>query len=332
MTNRPGREQRQGGVLGELPEGMERWIAEMHTPYTGHVYAVKRTFFKGRSLFQDIEVVELAHFGKTLFLDGKVQSSEDSEWIYHELLVHPVMVTHERPERVLIIGGGEGATAREVLRHSTVRAVDMVDIDIMVYEVCKRYLPEFNAGAFEDPRFSLVVADGRAFVEGLSGRRMYDVIIVDATDPLEGGPAYLLYTKEFYSLLKGILRPGGLMVTQAEDVCTTEEMSLATVSIYRTVRGVFPITRYYARWVPSFDGEWAFVIGSTGPDPAGLSPEVVKERLRERGVEGLRYYTPELHPGLFVLPKYLSDLLEKHPRARVIRDGEPIFVYSDRGK
>ena len=335
MTNRAGGERRPGkelSGLAELPEGMERWIMEMHTPYTGHLYAVKKTFFKGRSLFQDIEVVELAHFGKTLFLDGKVQSSEDSEWIYHELLVHPAMITHERPERVLIIGGGEGATAREALRHSTVRAVDMVDIDVEVYEVCKRYMPELNAGAFEDPRFSLLVSDGRAFVEALSGRRIYDVAIVDATDPLEGGPAYLLYTKEFYEVVKEVLRPGGLMVTQAEDVCVTEEMSLATASIYRTVKSVFPITRYYARWIPSFDSEWAFVIGSTGPDPATIGPSEVSRRIEERGLEGLRYYTPELHPTLFVLPKYLEELLEKHRTARVIRDGEPLFVYSEKGR
>ena len=331
MTNGAGGERRPAFPAG-VPEGIERWLAEMHTPYTGHIYAVKKTLFKGQSLFQDIEVVELAHFGKTLFLDGKVQSSEDSEWIYHELLVHPAMITHERPERVLIIGGGEGATAREALKHSTVKAVDMVDIDVMVYEVCRRHMPELNAGAFEDPRFSLVVGDGRAFVEALSGRRIYDVVIVDATDPLEGGPSYLLYTKEFYTLVKGLLRPGGLMVTQAEDVCTTEEMSLATASIYRTVKAVFPTTRYYARWVPSFDSEWAFVIGSTGPDPALLRPDIVLKRLEERGVEGLRYYTPELHPTLFVLPKYLGELLEKHRTARVIRDGEPLFVYSEKAE
>ena len=337
MTNRAGDERWPAEVpasLAELPEGMERWITEMHTPYTGHLYAVRKTFFKGSSLFQDIEVVELAHFGKTLFLDGKVQSSEDSEWIYHELLVHPVMVAHERPERVLIIGGGEGATAREVLKHSTVKAVDMVDIDVMVYEVCKRYMPELNAGAFEDPRFSLVVADGRAFVEALSerGRKIYDVVIVDATDPLEGGPAYLLYTKEFYRVIRDILKPGGLMITQAEDVCVLEDLSLATVSIYRTVRAVFPIARYYARWVPSFDSEWAFVIGSTGPDPASLGAGEVAKRLEERRVGGLRYYTPELHPTLFVLPKYLSELLERHSTARVIRDGEPLFIYSEKDR
>ena len=312
----------------ELAGGIERWFVERHAPYTGHYYGVKRTLFRGRSLFQEIEVVELAYYGKTLILDGKVQSSADSEWIYHEMLVHPALVAHERPERVLIIGGGEGATAREVLRHGCVRGVDMVEIDIMVYEVCKRYLPEFHAGAFEDPRFSLVIGDGRRFVEALSGRRLYDVVIVDATDPLEGGPSYLLYTEEFYRAIRSVLRPGGLMVTQAEEVSTVPAMMTCSVSIYRTAEAVFPVARYYTCWVPSFDGEWAFVIGSTGPDPAELAPDEVARRLEGRGVRGLRYYRPELHPAIFKLPKYLEDFLEGHEGARVIRDGEPIYVYS----
>mgnify|MGYP000111884921 CR=1 FL=1 len=312
----------------ELAEGIERWFVEKHAPYTGHIYGVLKTLYKARSPFQEIEVVELAYHGKTLILDGKVQSSADSEWIYHEMLVHPVMVSHEKPERVLIIGGGEGATAREVLRHKCVKAVEMLEIDIMVYNACRTYLPEFNAGAFEDPRFSLVVGDGRKFIEALSGRRVYDVVIVDATDPLEGGPAYLLYTREFYEAVKSVLRPGGMMVTQAEDVSTVPEMATCTISIYRTARAVFPLVRYYTCWVPSFDGEWAFVIGSTGPDPAGLGASEVARRLGERGVEGLRYYRPELHQAIFKLPKYLEELLEGHEGARVIRDGEPIYVFS----
>jgi len=310
-------------------EHIERWFLEKHADYTGHLYGVRKTLFKARSPFQDIEIVDLAHFGRTLILDGKIQSSEDSEWIYHEALVHPVLVAHDRPERVLIIGGGEGATAREVLKHGTVKAVDMVEIDIMVYEACRRYLPDFNAGAYEDPRFSLVITDGRRFVECLSGRPTYDVVIVDASDPVKGGPSYLLYTKEFYEYVRGLLRPGGLMVTQAEDVSTLLIETVCMTSIYRTVRAVFPLTRLYYCWVPTFDSEWAFVVGSTGPDPASLGPEEVGKRLRERGVGGLRFYTPELHRSLFTLPKYLAELLEKHPQARVIRDGEPVYVYSE---
>ncbi len=320
---------KKGALVFKPDDNIERWLVEKHAPYTGHLYGVVRTFFRGRSPFQHIEVVELAHFGKALFLDGKVQSAEDSEWIYHEVLVHPALIAHEKPERVLIIGGGEGATAREVLKHRTVKAVDMVEIDIAVYEICKRYLPEFNAGAYEDPRFSLVVGDGRRFIEALSGRPTYDVVIIDATDPLRGGPSYLLYTQEFYELVKSVLRPGGLMITQAEDVSPLPSMATCTVSIYRTARAVFPVARYYTAWVPAFDGEWAFVIGSTGPDPAALGPDEIRERLDERGIEGLRYYTPEVHRALFVLPKYIEELLEKHPSARVIRDGEPIYVYSE---
>ena len=311
-----------------LAKGIERWFIERHAPYTGHYYGVLKTLYKAKSPFQEIEVVELAYYGKTLILDGKVQSSADSEWIYHEMLVHPALVAHEGPERVLIIGGGEGATAREVLKHACVKAVEMLEIDIEVYRACRRYLPEFNAGAFDDPRFSLIIGDGRKFVESLSGRPVYDVVIVDATDPLEGGPAYLLYTKEFYEAIRSVLKPGGMMVTQAEDVSTVPQMATCTVSIYRTAKAVFPLVRYYTCWVPSFDGEWAFVIGSTGPDPAGLGAEEVARRLEERGVGDLKYYGPGVHTAMFNLPRYLEGLLEGLEGARVIRDGEPIFVFS----
>ena len=319
-----------GGPLVLKPDGrIERWFLEKHAKYTGHLYGVVRTLFEARSPFQHIEIVELAHFGKALILDGKIQSSEDSEWIYHEALVHPVMLAHEGPERVLIIGGGEGATAREVLKHPTVKAVDMVEIDIEVFRACRKHLPEFNAGAYEDPRFSLIITDGRAFVEAHSNRRLYDVVIVDASDPVRGGPAYLLYTAEFYEHVKSLLRPGGLMVTQAEDVSTLLFESVCTVSIYRTVRSVFPITRYYKCWVPTFDSEWGFVVGSMGPDPASMGPDEVGRKLEERGIRDLRFYTPEVHKSLFALPRYLRELLEGHPEARVIRDGEPIYVYSE---
>jgi len=330
LTNRAGPAGAKGPSLVLRPDGhIERWFLEKHAKYTGHLYGVKKTLFEAVSPFQHIEIVELAHFGKTLILDGKIQSSEDSEWIYHETLVHPVMVAHEKPERVLIIGGGEGATAREVLKHSTVKAVDMVEIDIMVFQACKKHLPEFNAGAYEDPRYSLIITDGRALVEALSSRGLYDVVIVDASDPIRGGPAYLLYTKEFYEHVKALLRPGGLMITQAEDVSTLLFESICTASIYRTVKAVFPITRYLKCWVPTFDSEWGFVVGSMGPDPAALGPDEVRRRLAGRGVKGLKFYTPELHKSLFVLPKYLEELLEGHPDARVIRDGEPLYVYSE---
>ena len=314
--------------LAELPEGIERWYIEKNSPFSGHFYGVVETIFEGKSLFQDIEILRIAHFGKTLFLDKKMQSAETSEWIYHELLVHPVMVAHEKPERILIIGGGEGATAREVFKHPTVKAVDMVEIDIMVYEVCKQYMPEMNAGAFDDPRFSLIIGDGRKFVEALSGRPTYDVVIVDATDPLAGTPSYLLYTKEFYELVRSVLKPGGLMVSQAEMVCTSD-LGIAALSIYKTVKSVFPIARYYSDWVPSFYSEWGFVVGSEDVDPAALSAEEVEARLRGRGISGLKHYTPRRHEIIFRMPKYFEEAVEKHPRARVVYDSGPLFVFSE---
>jgi len=303
------------------------WFVEYHSDYTGHIYAVRRVLYRGESCCQSIGVYDLYHYGKTLVLDGKIQSTACDEWVYHEVLVHPMMVTHPEPKRVLVIGGGEGATAREVLRHKTVEEVHMVDIDSLVLKVCRKYLPEFSRGAFKDPRLSIIIGDGRKFLENAK-QGFYDVAVIDATDPIEGGPALLLYTKEFYELVWRCLSEDGVMVTQAVSPSYEfEDQITCTVSIFRTVGSVFPIARYYRAYIPSFDGEWGFVLGSKTHDPLDLSAEVVDERLRRRGVDGLKYYHSRLHTSLFTMPKNIKELLESFPKARVLRDDEPAFVY-----
>jgi spermidine synthase len=280
---------------------------------------VKRVLYSGRSKYQEIDVVETQDYGLCLILDGKVQSSLIDEFIYHEALVHPAMVTHPCPEKVLVIGGGEGGTIREVLRHNTVKNVVMVDIDEEVIRVSKTFMPQLSAGAFEDKRLRLVIGDGRAYLERTG--EQYDVILIDVTDPLPGGPSYPLYTKQFYELVKKHLKPDGLMATQATSVFYSRK---SYALIYNTLKQVFPVVRAYSAWVPSYASAWGFVLASLKFDPLDLSDEEVGRRLTERGVSTLKFYCPEYHKPLFALPLYLRKALEEE--REVATDERPTFM------
>ena len=264
-------------------------------------------------------MVETQDFGLCLVLDGKVQSSLVDEFIYHEALVHPAMVTHPRPEKVLVIGGGEGGTIREVLKHNTVKEVTMVDIDEEVIRVSKTFMPQLSGGAFEDKRLKLVIDDGRAYLEKTD--EQYDVILIDVTDPLPEGPSYLLYTKQFYELVKKHLKPDGLMATQATSVFYSRK---SYTLIYNTLKHVFPVVRAYSAWIPSYVSAWGFVLASLKYDPLSLSDEEVERRLSERGVSGLKFYYPEYHRSLFALPLYLKKALEEE--REVATDEKPTFM------
>ncbi len=296
------------------------WFVEFNTPYSWHVRGIKRVLFDGQSKYQKIMVVEFEDLGKTLILDGKVQSSTYDEYIYHEALTHPVLITHPNPRKVLILGGGEGATAREVLRHKTIEEVVMVDIDEEVIKVSREYLPEIHQGAFDDPRLKVVIDDGRRYVERC--KEKFDVVILDLTDPLEGGPSYLLYTVEFYTMVKNVLNDDGLMVTQA----TSTFYAVKTfATIYKTISTVFPITRAYHVYVPSFDSTWGFVVGSLKHDPASLTPEEVDRRIAERVKGELRFYEGKTHLAMFILPRHIRKELE-NPELRPATDSNPTFM------
>src|SRR4030043_2000481 len=190
-----------------------KWLYDEVSPDLTQLHRIKRVIYSGRTEFQSIEIVDTGSFGVCLVLDGKIQSSERDEFIYHEALVHPAMLGHACPETVFIAGGGEGATLREVLAHKAVKKVVMVDIDRQVIDICRRYLSLFHQGSFDDSRLELCFADARGYLQDTNDR--FDVIIIDLVEPLEEGPACLLYTQEFYRLVKERLNPGGLMAVQS---------------------------------------------------------------------------------------------------------------------
>lgn len=302
-----------------LKERLEnKWYIEWQTPYEAHVYAIKRVIYLGETKYQRIEIIEVHNYGKCLFLDGKLQSSLSDEWIYHEALVHPVMVTHPNPKSVLVIGGGEGATLREVLRHQSVGKAYMVDIDEEVINVCMKYLPEWHENSFNDPRVKLLFEDGRAFLNKTN--EVFDVIIVDLTDPVPGTPSVKLYTKEFYELVYNRLTNDGVMVTQATSIHYTKRNFAI---ICNTLKNIFPIVRPYYAYVPSFVTPWGFVLASKKHDPLLLDEKELMRRLKR--ISGkLKFYDSTIHKVLFTLPRHLRELIE---RTNIIASDEnPIFM------
>ncbi len=297
------------------------WIQEYITSNLYQMMAIRGRVFSTRTAFQEVEVVDSLQHGRCLLLDGKTQSAEADEFIYHEGLVHPAMVTHPNPVSVFIAGGGEGATLREALAHNTVERAVMVDLDSEVVEVCVRYLPNHHRGAFDDPRTELHHRDAREYLE--TTQDTYDVIIIDLPDPQEAGPASLLYTQNFYRLLSQRLNPQGLMAVQSEP-CMVGNLE-AFSAINNTLQSVFPHVYPYHIMVPSFASDWGFNLASLGPNPLALNVQEIDRRLADRGCASLRFYDGVTHNGLFALPKHVRTTLENEQR--IITEDDPLVVF-----
>ncbi len=301
----------------------DKWLEDKVNDGFVQLHRLDEVLAAGRTPFQAYQIARSRNFGRCLVLDGKIQSSDADEFIYHEALVQPALITHPAPRRVFIAGGGEGATLREVLRHKTVARAVMVDIDAEVIALCRRYLPEHSAGAFEDSRTELHHADARKFLADSSDT--YDVIIIDLPDPIEEGPAYLLYTQEFYQLVGGRLTADGLIAVQAGSAALTELLNLSAV--YHTLKSVFPSVAAYATHMPCFGGPWGFCLASRRHDPAEFTAAEVDKKIAARGLTGLRCYDGITHRGMFALPRYVREALAR--QTRLITDARPLYLYSE---
>jgi spermidine synthase len=298
-----------------------KWLYDEVSPNLAQLHRIKKVIYSGRTKFQSIEIVDTRSFGVCLVLDGKIQSSERDEFIYHEALVHPAMLSHVCPETVFIAGGGEGATLREVLAHKTVGRVVMVDIDGQVIDICRRYLPLFHEGSFNDPRLELNFADARMYLQKTNEK--FDVIIIDLVEPLEEGPACLLYTREFYELVKDKLNVGGIISVQSGAAGWTNSKNFT--AIINTLKSVFTIVCPYQAYVPSFVDLWGFATASQSVKPAELSPGDIDCRISARLSKGLKSYDGVTHQSLFTLPKHIRHQLAV--TRRIITDQKPVFVY-----
>lgn len=286
------------------------WYTEWLSSQEAHIHAIKRIIFDGYTKYQRVTLAETGSFGLTLFLDGYAQSSEYDEFVYHEALVHPAMLTHPKPEKVLIIGGGEGATLREVLKHPTVKKTVMVDIDGELLEIVKKYMVKWHQNCFNDPRAEVVVADGKKYLEETS--ETFDVIILDLTDPTKGTPGVQLYTKEFYEEIYDKLSKDGVMVTQA----TSTRYNIDAFSVINnTVASVFPVERPYKAHVATFYSEWGFALGSKSRDPLGIPRNELSERL---GRLGLKFLDEEIFYHLFHFPRYLKEKMQQYKQISTV--------------
>jgi spermidine synthase len=297
-----------------------KWFFETTTPVEGHAHAIVRTLFSLRTEFQQMEILETASYGKCLVLDGRIQSSVADDFIYHETLVHPAMIVHPHPESALVIGGGEGATLREILRYPSIRRAVMVDIDRAVVAACRVHLPEMHRGAFDDPRVELRHEDARAWLQGTSDR--FDVAIVDLTEPLEAGPACLLFTREFYRAIGDHLTPRGTLALQA-GMTKLGELEFYT-AMARTIASVFPHVAPYQSFIPCFGTPWGFIVAGKRDDPRALTPVEVDARVAERVKGALQFYDGLAHQHMLSLPVFLREALACC--TRVVTDAEPLIV------
>jgi len=280
---------------------MEFWYTEQHTPDVRFSIRVDRQLYSGQSEFQRIDVFESPEFGRFLTLDGYMMLTEKDEFIYHEMIAHVPMCVRPDAENILVIGGGDGGTVRELLRYSSVRHIDLVEIDEQVVDICKKYLP-FTAAGLDDPCVSLHYEDGLRFVR--KPVSAYDLIIVDSTDPF--GPGEGLFTKEFYGNCFKALKDDGIMVNQHESPFY-EQDAYAMQRMHRRIVTSFSISRVYQAHIPTYpSGHWLFGFASKKYHPV---EDADFARWRALGIK-TRYYNTQLHAASFALPNYVEEMLE----------------------
>ncbi|MGB0678470.1 MAG: polyamine aminopropyltransferase [Polyangiales bacterium] len=275
------------------------WYEESFHDRVRLALRVERGVFAQRSEFQRVEIFDTAAYGRVLALDGIFMTSEKDEFFYHEMLVHPPLLSVARPERVLIIGGGDGGTAREVLRHPEVRQVQLVEIDQVVVSACQAHLSSIGT-AWQDPRLELHIADGVRFVREAEAAQ-YDVILLDGSDPV--GPAKGLFNRAFYEDCARLLRPGGVFALQSESPVLLEDVFYA---IQVTLGQVFSAVHPYFGPVPIYGaGTWSWTWAAHGGDPLSFD-----QHRAERIQIDSRLYNPDLHRGAFAMPNFVRQHIE----------------------
>jgi spermidine synthase len=300
------------------------FVAETHTTAVTWLFTIERFLVEGKTQYQQYQIADIPRFGKTLLLDYKIQSSLLDEYVFHECMTQPAMTVHPNPRKVAVCGGGEGATLREALKHNTVDEAVMIDIDEELIDMVKVHMPEWHQGAFEDKRTTLLHQDARQYLQDNKGAN-FDVILSDLPDPLEGGPAMYLFTKEYYQICADAMGEDGVFAMQAG--CANSNYPYCFAACLKTLQSmsdVFPYVCGYYGLVSTFMMPWGFILASKKHDPMALSEAEIAKRLQERGVTN-RYYTPRYHQSVFTLPEYLLEAVEEH--GRVVTDAKP-FVWT----
>ncbi len=268
---------------------------------------------------QEVAIYDTKEFGKLLRIDNFFQTSEKDEFYYHECMTHPALIAHPNPRQIAVIGGGDGGIAKNVFMHSTVEKLVMVEIDDKVVEVSKEWLGQVHEGSFEDPRMNLVIQDGLVWVKETSDK--FDVIILDLTDPI--GPAKELYTKEFYANVKSLLKPGGIISQHTE---YPDRYPSVFGRINATLADLYANVSHGFCFIPLYGTTMSFAYASDEVDVKDIAYDVIEERLKERGITGLKYYNGEIHSGIMAEPNYIKEILAGNHE--VVTKENPIHDFS----
>jgi spermidine synthase len=279
---------------------MELWLYErpIFSEEQGWSYRIKikRTIENYRTQYQDLAVYESVEFGKVLTLDGVVQLTEHDEPHYHEMLTHVPMLSHPNPEKILIIGGGDGGIVREVLKHPSVKEVHFCELDEEVVKACVRNFPQISC-KLSDPRVKHIYSDGCAYTKQF--KDYFDIVIVDSTDPV--GPAEVLFSEHFFADIKTAMKDKGIFVNQAENFAYKAHFESVS-KLFNFLPNLFPHRGYYYTVVPTYPAGiigFTFLSKATNPYDFSIDPKRIPE--------GLRYYTEELHNASFAIPKFARD-------------------------
>lgn len=276
---------------------MDQYVTEWANPNVGLSLKITKMLHEETTPFQHIQIAETEQYGRLLILDGVFQTSVRDEWTYHEMIAHVPIMMHPHPERVLIIGGGDGGVAREVCRHDCVKQVDLCDIDGRVIDLSKEYFPTIAAALLNPPeKLHVHVGDGIAFAGSV--KNFYDLIIIDCSDPI--GPGEGLFTREFYKSAREALREDGLIVQQSESPIVQQQ---TVHDVFRAMGDVFPIVRMYYSHVPIYpECLHSFMIASKKYDP-------LRAEICNPCPPSLRYYNEGIQKSCFVLPNFIKELL-----------------------
>lgn len=281
---------------------MELWYTEEHTKNVKFSIKVNRQLVSVTSPFQRIDIFESEEFGRFLTLDGFMMLTEKDEFIYHEMMVHIPMAVKENVKKVLVVGAGDGGTVRELLKYDTIEHIDMVEIDKMVVDVCKEYLPS-TAYKLDDPRVSIYYEDGLKFVRSKTAE--YDIVLVDSTDPF--GPGEDLFTREFYGNCYNALKEDGILINQHESPYYEADAEAAGRA-HKQLKAVFPVATVYQFHMPTYpSGHWLFGFASKKYSPV---EDLRAEEWNKLGIS-TRYYNTELHKGAFALPNYVKEIIDE---------------------
>lgn len=281
---------------------------EFTGPGGGWFFERGKTIRSAKTKWQKIDIVETKNFGRAFLLDGITQLTETQEYQYHEPMAHVPLLAHKNPKTALVIGGGDGALAKEILKHPTIESLDFAELDEGVIEFCKNYLPEMGGSAFNDPRVSLHIGDGRSFVEKAKNEgKTYDAIFMDMTDP--EGPCALLYTKEYFEIILSLLKDKNsffIMHTESPDL-----RPKTFQKIIFTLKAIFPVVQEMISHVRMYGGMWAWAICSKDFNPKNFDANKIESIQKERGLNEFKIISKETWNSFFVLWPIYKKLIER---------------------